>query len=101
MGSYQRGTTITLEAHFTDGRTGTYTDPDSGTKSLVVYKDGVAILTVPDGSILKYDTGKYYYNWETSIALEKGLYVYEYSAEFGGDVAKESGLVRIRQRKVG
>jgi len=101
MGSYQRGTTITLQGNFTDGRTGTYIDPDSGSKSLTIYKDGVVIKSVTDAEIVKLDTGKYYYEWDTEDTLEKGLYGYEFKAKVNGKDVVESGLLRIRARKRG
>ena len=101
MGSYQRGTTVTIEIWFKNTRTGSFVDPDTGTKLLTIYKDGSAVKSVADASILKLDTGKFYYDWETATDLEKGIYVYEWKATIGGNDVTESALLRIRERKVG
>ena len=101
MGSYQRGTTITLEAWFKNERTGSYVDPDAGTKELTIWKDGVLIKTVSDASILQLETGKWFYDWDTEDTLEKGLYVYQYSAKIGGKDAIDSAILRIKERKRG
>ena len=99
MGSYQRGTTITLEGHFKDERTGNYVDPDTGTKKLTIFKDGTVIKEVLDADIDKLETGKFYYDWNTEDTLEKGLYVYQFEAEVSGKDVIDSALLRIRQRK--
>jgi len=99
MGSYQAGTTITLEGWFKNERTGTFVDPDAGTKKLQVFKDGSLVKEASDAEIKKLITGKYYYEWDTPDTLDKGLYVYEFSAKVNGLDAVDSAIFRIRQRK--
>ena len=101
MGSYQRGTTIALEAWCKDIRSGNFVDPDSGTKELTIYKDGTLIKTVTDGEMSQLETGKWYYDWDTEDTLVKGLYVYQFSCKVGGKDAIDSAILRIRERKRG
>ena len=100
MGSYQAGTTMTVEALFIDERTGNTVVPDPGSLAVKFYKDGVLIH---DGTsdIYQVDTNKYACDYSLPITLAKGLYVYEWYAEVSTKPCRESAIFRVRERKGG
>jgi len=100
MGSYQRGTTVTLEAYFINERTGSPVTPELTSLSVKVYKDGKVIW---DGTseIYQLDIGKFAADFTIPEDAEKGIYVYEWSATVNNKPVKESAIFRVRTRKGG
>ena len=100
MGSYPTGTTIAVEATFIDERTGKAVNPDAGSLRVRFFKDGSVIY---DGTsdIYQLDVGKFACDFILPETLEKGIYVYEWSAKVKEKPCKEFALFRVRRRKGG
>jgi len=97
MGSYMRGTTITLRANISNWRTGTALDVDS--IACKIYQNGVLVKSVPTASVAHEATGTYKYDWETSPTQGIGLYVYVFDGKYGGKTVGNDAIVRVRARK--
>ncbi|RLG45129.1 MAG: hypothetical protein DRN81_02695 [Thermoproteota archaeon] len=100
MGSYQAGTTVTFEARFYNERTGSMVNPDVGSLSLKIYYNG-SLFADCTSDIYQVDTGVYACDYSIPETADKGLYVYEWQATINGKPYRESGLFRVRKRKVG
>jgi len=100
MGSYQRGTTVTLEASFINERTGNPVNPELSSLTVKVYKDGQVVW---DGTseIYQLDTGKFAADYSIPTDAEKGIYVYEWAATVNNKSVRESAIFRVRTRKGG
>jgi len=100
MGSYQAGTTVTFQVDFYNERTNSYVNPDNGSLTVKVYKDGEVIW---DGTseIYQLDVGKFAVDYEIPSTAEKGIYVYEFTATYNGKPIVESAIFRVRKRKGG
>ena len=92
-----RGTTITLEAEFTNWNTGTNIDVDSVVCK--IYYNGALIKEVTSPSIAHIATGKYQYHWTVPESQSPGLYVYVFEGKYSGRTVKNDAILRIRKRK--